>query len=339
MVWGKGVAFLVLPSLLCINALPLSLPSERQGRSFTAEKRVHSVMSRLVENDTLAINDSRWDTEDLPFSTDLARFADEAGHMRKVDANLLSNRRIVTRERPVLWVHIHKSGGTFMCQLAAIAGEHVIPTKDTNCNWAGHDLYVDSGFPQKGVTCAERVYYFKSMGVSWGQLEHEIWDSCLCWDDFFYGTMLRSPIGLMRSMMNYHPHHGKAFVQDVQNELLYPSPSSLTQNVTWKFMDNFQIRVLASAMEVPAGKITIEHFDKARRVLDGMNVVARLEDLPNIGGDLFSRLGWSPDMAAYVGMPRNPSDHVFDFTQEEAEMLLELNKFDVALYESYPWST
>ena len=50
-----------------------------------------------------------------------------------------------------------------------------------------------------------------------------------------------------------------------------------TQDEMWKFFDNYQTRLFTGDWTTPAGKLTADHLQKARQVLDNnFDVVRRL---------------------------------------------------------------
>eukprot|EP00927_Polykrikos_kofoidii_P067970 TRINITY_DN63398_c0_g1_i1.p1 TRINITY_DN63398_c0_g1~~TRINITY_DN63398_c0_g1_i1.p1 ORF type:complete len:340 (-),score=46.02 TRINITY_DN63398_c0_g1_i1:76-1071(-) len=328
---AKSISFLLVPFALCTHGFALLI------QLATSELLVQTGSGRPLPNQSQGLGDRGDVFDQLPFSSDLAKFARGASHFRLQGANLRSDRHFALRRKPMLWLHIHKAGGSFMCMMAETAGESVVQP-NSNCNWENMDGYHDSGFPDHGISCAERAHYFKMQGVTWAQIEREVWETDKCWNEFFYGVLLREPISLMRSMMNYHPESGRSFLQAITDELQNASETSSSQDRPWKFMDNFQTRVLASAMAVPAGQINDGHLAEASRVLEHFHVIAHLEELPGVALDFVRKIGWSTGMAAHIGDRQNPSSEQIDFTPEEDQGLRNLNKFDIALYDKFGWS-
>jgi len=237
--------------------------------------------------------------------------------------------------RPILWLHIHKAGGTFMCQMAKLAGERIVQPQG-NCNWEEHDMWRNSGHSDGGPSCAERKEYFEQGEYSWGQIERELFDTDQCPSYFKYGVMMREPMALMESMLNFQKDSEKIYVQSIKDALAGPHIGSDDSQYSemWKFMDNFQVRLLARAFDVHAGGITTTHVTKAREALENIDFVYRLEDLPSKGAELIGKLGWSSALGSHIGQKVNPSTWAIRFSEEEAAMLKDLNKWDIALYNS-----
>lgn len=262
---------------------------------------------------------------------------------RKMSLNQQSHllQQIPNRTEPLLWIHLHKAAGSYMCLMANQANEQIV-SPSSNCNWLGHDGYVDSGYPERAVTCAERRDYFRTGNFTYGHIEHELRPSDLCWDDFAYGTMLREPTDLIHSQMNYdaalYNGSGLLLLDALQAELEQPSPlpdqGASQWEPGWKYFDNIQTRLLADALQVPAGQINEEHAAKARERLKRFRVVLRVEDIADgyRQQDLFRKLGWQsvePQDAV-----NKVSHATLNFTDAQIAWLRELNRHDIALYQS-----
>lgn len=315
---------------------------------------------------------------DLPFNTDLKkdmmalnqvtsqRFSFASGSWSSWFHSLQSDPSgghpvaefvVTNRSKPLRWVHIHKAGGTFMCHMAYIAGETVVQPSDGACNWMGYDQYKDSGKRDELLPCKEQLAYFRQHNYTWGQLEREFAAADRCFDEFDYGVMLREPLSLMTSEMNYHPgcflfggpcgggpvdptDFLKQFRQQLRRKPLQDEVGD-DQFPLWKFFDNVQTRILASALDVPPGGINESHAVAARRALEAFKVIARLEDLPQYGQRMFESLGWNSGMMRHVVEPVNaaPTQPTrtakFRFDAQDARFLLELNKYDLALWQAY----
>lgn len=250
------------------------------------------------------------------------------------------------RVKPMLWVHIHKAAGTFMCGMARKAQEQVVEPND-NCNWKLHDGYKDSGKNERALSCWERAEYFHAGRFSYAQIEREIWPEDLCWDDFDYGVVLREPLELMHSELNYRYQYYQGSTKaslflDLRKKLAQEGRfrGGRDQRPQWKFMDNMQTRLLANAMDVPAGQIGQQHLDRAKSLLANFSVVARVEDLSNEAGrrQIFRKLGWHHDRLFRKRDAEKMSNSVkkdlFFFSDQEAEWLRNVNRWDYELYNS-----
>merc|ERR1719313_1608115 len=99
----------------------------------------------------------------------------------------------------MLWFHVHKAGGTWMCQVAQLVGERIVQNVDRNCNWAFSDTYKHTGGRSRLHSCQDRQRHFASTGATWGQVEREPQPGDLGCRGFHYGTLLRDPKELMDS--------------------------------------------------------------------------------------------------------------------------------------------
>jgi hypothetical protein len=267
------------------------------------------------------------------------RSSDAASSLRK--RPLASPERIIrSKTKPLVWVHLHKAGGTLMCQMAK-KNEHVVYPNE-NCNWKGHDSWKQSGPRYYKKTCADRARMFEAGGFTYEQVEREMDDDELC-EEFRYGVMFREPLALMKSIVNFEiweqRHFDHTFLE-VPADLDMWLKSKITmeavpgnQLTPWSWLDNFQTRVLANAFHVPAGKITEEHLGKARAFLQNHSFTVQiLEDLPTSGHELFQKLGWNVPPSAFQHKVNAKPEETRPFTDEEVEYLRGLNKFDYELY-------
>jgi len=264
----------------------------------------------------------------------------------KLETGLRGPPKPPTRKKPFLMVHIHKAAGTYMCNMAAKARERIVQP-NLNCNWKDHDSYLDSGTRWR-VNCDKRHSFFTRNGFTYGQIERELWPADLCWDEFSYGILLREPIDLMHSELNYRGlYHGglskDAVVADFKRRVESDPPlqTDHTQLPEWKTLDNFQTRILANAMAVPAGQIGPEHLERARQVLANFTAVGRVADLKidmqrNV---FFDSLGWSNEAlqeSVAAALPRNQvKKDLYDFTDLEREWLQRINQYDIELFRWY----
>merc|ERR1719356_2447837 len=114
----------------------------------------------------------------------------------------------VPHTKPVIWVHIHKSMGTFIYSLAQMNGENVV-RPSFNGNWWPCDV-PDAVRKGKAThcSCQRRTEFFAWSNVTWAQIEHDMDDYNLCHEDFNYGILLRDPNKLAiskASMEKYTP--------------------------------------------------------------------------------------------------------------------------------------
>lgn len=365
-------AFFAVP--LCCGGLQTP-PGQRQPQLIVKPEAVFDE-NKPTSGSDVDKYEFEYDLGDLPFETDIfdivqekLALADGNGtdaslpYEKKISNTWPFNRRtpvakmpaefeIVPRERPLMWVHIHKAGGTFMCAMAQLAGEKVTEPSDGSCNWLWHDQYRDSG-EKETVSCEDRIAFFRnpSRNFTWSQLEREFASADRCWDDFDYGVMLREPIALLESEVNYHPgcwflgqpcgggpQDPAKFLRKFEATLAEPpEPPGLDQFPMWKYFDNIQVRLLAPALDVSAGQLNETHLQAAKDSLEKFKVVVRLEDFPTQGAKVFEKLGWHPYMMSHVGEPvnENVKGHNYRFSEDEAKWLRYVNRYDLELWESF----
>ena len=100
--------------------------------------------------------------------------------------------------RPVMYTHLHKAGGTMICELAK-RNDEKLPPNNSNCNmypddnWEGGVAADPSAWPPTtSVGCAQRQKLVRDHSVTW--MSQERWvDNEHC-DTFFYAITLRDPL-------------------------------------------------------------------------------------------------------------------------------------------------
>jgi hypothetical protein len=253
----------------------------------------------------------------------------------------------VSHTKPVVWVHIHKSMGTFIYSLAMMSHENVVQPS-YNGNWWPYDTpdAVRKGHATH-ADCSKRSEWFAWSNVTWGQIEHDIDDYNLCHDHFNYGILLRDPSALAiskASMEMYTP--GQTIdsmsclvrgenddMTDLTRKCDYAAPMKHHWKLWW-FYDNFLVRTLGgqSVWSLPAGGITEEHAHNAIERLSKFEVVMFGEDFEDTA-HLQATIGWRPEF--FDKAFKRPSTHVVEFTDEQNSQARHNNRFDYMVYDHF----
>ena len=100
--------------------------------------------------------------------------------------------------RPVMYTHLHKAGGTMICELAK-RNDEKLPPNNSNCNmypddnWEGGVAADPSAWPPTtSVGCAQRQKLVRDHSVTW--MSQERWVDDEHCDTFFYAITLRDPL-------------------------------------------------------------------------------------------------------------------------------------------------
>jgi len=251
----------------------------------------------------------------------------------------------VSHAKPVIWVHIHKSMGTFIYSMAMLNHENVV-RPSFNGNWWPYDTpdAVDKG-KATHADCSKRAEYFAWSNVTWAQIEHTMDEYNLCHNHFNYGTLLRDPNTLAiskASMEMYTPDETIASMSclvrrgndtDLTHACNHAAPLKNDWRLWW-FYDNFLVRTLGgqSVWSLPAGGITEEHAHKAIERLSKFEVVMFAEDFED-KAYLETAIGWRQEFfdTAY----KRPSTHVVEFTDEQNKQARLTNRFDYMVYDHF----
>jgi len=276
-----------------------------------------------------------------------------------------------TYRKPVVWVHIHKSGGSTVCKAAQQNGEHTARGPfggRGNCNFLSDDWPLEGWNLQlayqmlktaslgdlgavlyrgsaalKPPTCEERMQKVRTQNVTWMQIEREFNEGDFC-DGFLYGTSLRDPAMLAQSLVNFEGI-GAGYKKCLEQPAEHCAEKTVTQvtlpgleakEPVWIYFDNFMVRVLCGhdVMMLPPGAINATHEKMALDILAKFDVVVRLEDFnDHATAKLFREtLGWSAP--GVLHKDKNSVVHLITFSEEELMRYKELNQHDYAVYNS-----
>ena len=259
--------------------------------------------------------------------------------------------------RPVLYTHLHKAGGTCMCQLAKLNKE-TFARGSVNCNidpednWApvAHDV---------AVTCARRTQLTLYEGLTW--MAQERWVDPEPCDQLYHAITMRDPLDRMISNLlhtRYRAEMGRkrgfstaslnVSAESVMDCILPNAscwhPKYYVEMSTAAY-DNFYVRTLngPEAFFLPAGALTSQHLTTAKVVLRRYDVIMMLEQFEEDSVQMQGLLGWTvtrgPEVAAANANTRSdhweavgmPSDDAVPFSTEQLHTLLRVNKLDYEL--------
>jgi len=269
------------------------------------------------------------------------------------------------RSKPMMWVHLHKSGGSMMCSMAKRNHETVV-TPGESCMWLNHDLFWDSpqyqgaSFPPP--TCAERKEHLQRNPFTWAQIERVFTEQDYCPETFTYGIMLRDPMHLALSMTNAAaagspvPDHSKDFQKvmycvgtHAKNNPLCSLPEEPYGIRLWMFYDNFVVRTLGGmdVYRLPPGGVTEQHARRVIKLLESFDMVMFLEDINRPARlHLADRLGWGQTLAplsSESGPAMNGSIPMLvakkgvtgTFTNQQYMFLANQNQWDQMVYDHF----
>ena len=73
-----------------------------------------------------------------------------------------------SQRKPVIWLHIHKAGGTFMCKQASLENEEIVhPHKHCNYKNAKFDGIPALGKESIRLNCEKRAAIYRRQGATW----------------------------------------------------------------------------------------------------------------------------------------------------------------------------
>ena len=258
--------------------------------------------------------------------------------------------------RPVLYTHLHKAGGTCMCELAKLNKERFAHAH-VNCNMEPEDNWAPAAH-DTAVTCARRTQLTLYERLTW--MAQERWVDPEPCDQLYHAITLRDPIDRMISNLLHTRYRvelarKKGFPSSSMNSSAGYVMGCVAPNAScWhpKYYvemstaayDNFFVRTLAGAgaFFLAAGALTSQHLATAKVVLRRYDVIMMLEKFDEDSVQMRGLLGWTvtaPEVSAAdentrsdhweaVGMP---TDDAVPFSDEQLHTLLRVNKLDYEL--------
>lgn len=263
-----------------------------------------------------------------------------------VEASELGSTTRQRNDRPVVFLHLHKAGGTTICDLAKQNGETLDEVQPhENCAIKGDGNWLDkngiyAGYSRSCAARAEEARTHSFMAI-------ERWmDAEMCDDLAQYAVVLRDPIDRLISntlfeqkVMHWATDTASILEMIAPNASVHLSgdradhPSEMISQGTAAY-DNFLVRTLAGpeAFALPAGQLTRAHLDEAKRRLARFDVVMVLERLDEQGPAQLSHfLGWDR-LELPRSMAGGGADAAQPFSDEQLAVLKRANAFDAELY-------
>ena len=259
--------------------------------------------------------------------------------------------------RPVLYTHLHKSGGTTMCELAKNNKEALAPGH-LNCNFrqpgASDDHWAtateqDIWPPATAVGCARRQQLVHDYGLTW--MSQERWVDPEPCDDLYRVITFRDPLDRMISNFLQARAFGLEHANDDEmngggmnvsaDEVMacVEPPASCWHKkyyMEWSTAayDNFAVRTLAGseAFFLPAGAMTREHLETAKAALRKFNLIMMLDRFDEDRQQMVGLLGWeATSVPASDQNTRERADEAVPFSEEQLRKLFEVNQLDYEL--------
>jgi len=206
----------------------------------------------------------------------------------------------------VYYMHMHKAGGSTMCNMAR--HNNMVANCNNNCNLQDPALL-------RSLTLVEQRHFALTTPYEFVANEMELPDE-LETQHFRYFTTLRHPLSRYMSAWNhYGDGHGTSFHEWVVNR-----------------PDNYYVRHMCgpSVAALPNGAITEEHLFRAMARLTLFEGVMIVEHYAKTADILRSKLGWEHTDTT---MLRSGTRHNSAPTDDDGQGLEHLYRWDLKFYE------
>lgn len=221
---------------------------------------------------------------------------------------------LVTKKvkKPLMFIHVHKSLGTWACAVAK--GNHAVVPKfgssgeDADCVTVSDSPWHAKEFEffDRENTCAARAKMNQVNGYTFTEVERHVdfqsatvsgKNGDICPNEMHSAVIFRRPLDRIQSHMMAH----KVTINDVSKHIArgitrMRKPSAFIRS--WIPYDNFYIRTfIGRRFFMGAGKITRDDLETAKKNLAKIDVVMDVEDLMSQAVQLELHTGWKIDSA------------------------------------------
>lgn len=251
---------------------------------------------------------------------------------------------------PMVYLHVHKSLGTWMCKMAKLHDASV--PQDADC--ATHDdwIWADRSWRWYDLenTCSRRTSEIRQN--KWTFLEIERWidfqDDSIhgdwCPEDAFYGMIMRDPIERAQSQMYANLQTWQEVRHWLGGREEWTNPQGYVRShIPY---DNYFVRTLCGreCHFLPPGEVTRAHLRKAKRRLEQLDMVMTVDDMLTQLPQLTVLTGWKPATQAEAEhvihnsrcstMRINMTEcQAFHLPDNGREWMKAVNALDIELYE------
>mmetsp|Transcript_17383 Transcript_17383/g.47160 ORF Transcript_17383/g.47160 Transcript_17383/m.47160 type:complete len:319 (-) Transcript_17383:117-1073(-) len=243
--------------------------------------------------------------------------------------------------KPLMFIHVHKSLGSWMCWVVQFVGGSSIDHQD--CSAPDDTCWASSAFDYKS-TCAARVQQLNAH--NWTFYEIERWIDFAedagdwCPEELSYAIIMRDPVKRAASQMTAN----KQTIDDIKGWFESPRVFNRREGFVSSHVsyDNFYVRTLCGVecFFLPPGAITEAHLEKAKKRLEELDAVLMVEDLLTQLVQLEALTGWkglqsySDQFIHNDGCIYGGSECAkFLMTGEAEAFLRSHNQLDVELYQ------
>jgi len=245
-------------------------------------------------------------------------------------------------ERGHVFIHVHKSMGTWMCAMAnSQMPKLILPLADCSrpkdLPWGNYGSW---DFFDKQNTCSARVedqhvqhWDFQEI-ERWVDFQNDTGVGDWCPKEFSYSIIMRHPLDRIKSQM----HANKQSWNMISLFTSHPHPGHSYFIQSYVPFDNFYTRVLGgrSAYLAEFGKVNDHHLEQAKKQLDQLDAVV---DVENLLGDLIQieeLTGWKGLVDQSNHVVSDDSCHTckeYDLSEEQDLILRKWNQIDEKLFQ------
>lgn len=256
-------------------------------------------------------------------------------------------KKILRTRKAMVFLHVHKSLGTWMCTNARANGA-TTPMQDIDCAEPGDMVWSAKTWDFFNEnSCYERTYLVRSNNYTFHEIERWIDFRKEPYGDFcpsqlIYSIVIRDPVKRIQSQMAANRADFAQVSDWLQSGQAIPEPNGMLFMFSHVPYDNFYIRTLCGrdCYFLAPGQITREHLERAKAQLDQIDVVMIGEHFLTDLMQLEQAMGWHVQEQAAVQVHNtgcvpplvDPNCTRFSLQKDETEFLRRQNALDYEFY-------
>jgi hypothetical protein len=246
----------------------------------------------------------------------------------------------------IFFPHVSKSAGTTLCHAGAVSK---CRTEYGNCHFAfDNELWTATSNSRQDLgdrlgysltvaarpgTCAGLAEFYSSRNLTLEGNENFLIDEGLC-SEFWNVMVARDPMKRLMSHLAMLTDYPKSF--RLPTNFSISSPSELFKSFPI-LSNNYYIRVLlgAEVFALPFGSITLAHLEKAKRIVDGFDVLLVVDehDETALVNEINATLGLDAGEREMRGRGTDSFSQNLNWTDSEWESVRNANALDFALWQ------
>jgi hypothetical protein len=225
---------------------------------------------------------AKFDVKGMSFGDNELTAAEYANMIKNFRPKLTREHMKMKAKKPIMFIHVHKSLGTWACKAAVSSGFNTPGGMSHDCT-LGEDTpwhFKEFSYFDKQNTCAARHKMNMANNYTFEEVERHVdfEGGDICPDSMHTAVIFRSPVDRIKSQMSANMQTWDEVQEWIKNKEDLQHPHSFIKSHVP--FDNFYIRsFIGRDFFLGSGKITRKHLEKAKENLARVDAVIDVNDL------------------------------------------------------------